>query len=172
MPMALQAPSSSAAAADRITVESHYVNVPYTGVRALHSRERVEILCHNESVRESAKDVLDAHGVAAGGYQLHIVPNDRVWLRDSAPTFVWSDDGTVQLTNWRFNGWAKYENHTLDERVGEAIEAITGLPRLIPRRHSAHKKCPASKAVRSWAEAPSSGRGPPSARLGLIVCVT
>jgi agmatine deiminase len=103
-------------------------------VRVLHAHERVEILCHDESVRDSAKDALDAHGVAVGGYQLHIVPNDRVWLRDSAPTFVWSDDGTVQLTNWRFNGWAKYENHTLDERVGEAIGEITGLPRLIPRR--------------------------------------
>src|SRR6476620_7603476 len=88
-------------------------------VRALHAHERVEILCHDESVRDNAKIALDAHGVAVGGYRLHIVPNDRVWLRDSAPTFVCSDDGTVQLTNWRFNGWAKYENHALDERVGE-----------------------------------------------------
>ncbi|HUQ47654.1 MAG TPA: agmatine deiminase family protein [Gemmatimonadaceae bacterium] len=103
-------------------------------VRALHAHERVEILCHDESVRDNAKSVLDAHGVAVGGYRLHIVPTDRVWLRDSAPTFVWSDDGTVQLANWRFNGWAKYENHTLDERVGEAVAAIAGLPRLIPRR--------------------------------------
>ena len=103
-------------------------------VRTLHAHERVEIICHDESVRDSARAVLDAHGIAAGGYRLHIVPNDRVWLRDSAPTFVWSNDATVQLTNWRFNGWAKYENHSLDERIGEAIEEITGLSRLTARR--------------------------------------
>ena len=99
-------------------------------VRALHTHERVEILCHNEPVRDDAKAVLDAHGVSESGYRFHIVPNDRVWLRDSAPTFVWTDDGHVALANWRFNGWAKYENHKLDEKVGEAVEQITGLTRV------------------------------------------
>jgi agmatine deiminase len=99
-------------------------------VRALHRHERVEILCHDESVRESARIALDAHGVAVEGYRLHTVPNDRVWLRDSAPTFVWAADGSVALMNWRFNGWAKYDNYSCDERVGEAVEAITGLERV------------------------------------------
>jgi agmatine deiminase len=103
-------------------------------VRALHTHERVEILCHNESVRDDAKQVLDAHGVSEGGFRLHIVPNDRVWLRDSAPTFVWREDGHVELVNWRFNGWAKYENHKLDEKVGAAIERITGLQRVVAKR--------------------------------------
>lgn len=103
-------------------------------VRALHPHERVEILCADESVRESARETLDAHAVALADYQLHIVPNDRVWLRDSAPTAVWQHDGSVELVNWGFNGWAKYENHQLDERVGEAIERITGLPRKCPLR--------------------------------------
>ncbi len=103
-------------------------------VRALHPHERVEILCHDQAVRDNARSVLDAHGVAAGGYRLHLVPNDRVWLRDSAPTFVWVDGNQVELANWRFNGWAKYENHALDERIGEAVEEITGLPRLVARR--------------------------------------
>jgi len=103
-------------------------------VRALHTHERVEILCHDENIRDSAKTALDAHGVAAGGYRLHLVPTDRVWLRDSAPTFALTDDSRVELINWHFNGWAKYENHSLDERIGEAVEQITGLPRLIARR--------------------------------------
>ncbi len=103
-------------------------------VRALHRHERVEILCHNESVRDNARAVLAAHDVAETEYRLHIIPNDRVWLRDSAPTFVWADDGHVELVNWRFNGWAKYDNHKLDERIGEAVESITGLGRLAAAR--------------------------------------
>ncbi len=103
-------------------------------VRALHRHERVEILCHDEAVRQAAQISLDAHGVDAKGYRLHIVPNDRVWLRDSAPTFAWNDAGEVELVNWRFNGWAKYDNFLRDEKVGEAVERITGLPRIAARR--------------------------------------
>ena len=102
-------------------------------VRALHTHERVEILCHDDSVRASASTALEAHGVDAGGYRLHVVPNDRVWLRDSAPTFVWTE-GKIELVNWRFNGWAKYENHERDEKVGESVERITGLPRSMAKR--------------------------------------
>ena len=103
-------------------------------VRVLHHHERVEILCHDERVREDAQTVLDAHGVGRAGYRLHVVPNDRVWLRDSAPTGVVDEAGRVTLMNWRFNAWAKYDNYSRDERVGEAVAAITGLPRVEPVR--------------------------------------
>ena len=36
--------------------------------------------------------------------------------------------------NWRFNGWAKYENHERDEKVGEAVQRITGLRRTMAKR--------------------------------------
>jgi agmatine deiminase len=103
-------------------------------VRVLHRHELVEILCHSEEVREGARQVLDAHGVSPDGYRLHVVPNDRVWLRDSGPTAVLDDAGRVQLVNWRFNAWAKYENYQRDERVGAAVAKITGLPRHEPLR--------------------------------------
>lgn len=103
-------------------------------VRALHRHERVEVLCHDEDVRRSAEAALGAHGVNPGGYRLHLVPTDRVWLRDSAPTFVWNDKSEVELVSWRFNGWAKYENHERDEHVGEAVGRITGLPRTMAKR--------------------------------------
>ncbi|HEX6575721.1 MAG TPA: agmatine deiminase family protein [Gemmatimonadaceae bacterium] len=102
-------------------------------VRALHTHERVEILCHDDLVRRDAERVLDAHGVEMSNVRLHIVPNDRVWLRDSAPTFVWRN-GTVELINWRFNGWAKYDNYERDEKVGKAVEQITELPITMAKR--------------------------------------
>jgi len=102
--------------------------------RVLHRHERVEILCHDEQVRDDARVVLEAHSVAPEGYRLHIVPNDRVWLRDSAPTFVCDERGRVQLVNWQFNAWAKYDNYQRDERVGQAIAELTDLPRIVPRR--------------------------------------
>jgi len=102
-------------------------------VRVLHVHERVEILCHDESVQADAERALAAHGVR-DNYRLHIVPNDRVWLRDSAPTVVFDDAGTPVLTSWRFNAWAKYSNFERDARVGEAVARITGWKRVEPVR--------------------------------------
>jgi agmatine deiminase len=103
-------------------------------VRVLHRHEQVEILCHDADVRESARRHLDAHGCDATRYRLHGVPNDRVWLRDSAPTMVHDGDGDVVLLDWAFNAWAKYDNYALDSRVGEAVARISALRRLTPQR--------------------------------------
>jgi agmatine deiminase len=100
-------------------------------VRALSEHDRVEILCHNEAVAHNARVLLNAHGVKdrPDKYRLHIAPNDRVWLRDSAPTGVLRADGIVELIDWGFNAWAKYDNYSKDADIGRVIEGITGLPR-------------------------------------------
>jgi agmatine deiminase len=100
-------------------------------VLALH--ERVEILCHSEEVRASALEHLAAHGVTKN-VRLHVAPSDRVWLRDSAPTFVRDEQGAVRLMNWGFNAWAKYDNYASDAEIGRAIERITKLSRIEPKR--------------------------------------
>ena len=103
-------------------------------VRALHRHERVEILCHDVKVRDDARATLDAHGCDPARYRLHLVPTDRIWMRDSGPTALHDATGQVALAHWMFNGWAKYDNYTLDAQVGQAIAAITGHPRLTPTR--------------------------------------
>jgi agmatine deiminase len=100
--------------------------------RILSTHERVEILCHDEAVHEGARRYLDAHGVT--NVRLHVVPTDRVWLRDSAPTVAFDDAGNRRLVNWRFNAWAKYDNYARDLDVGRAVAGITGLDRVQPVR--------------------------------------
>ena len=99
-------------------------------VRALAPFERVEILCHDESVRDAARHALHMHDVAGDRYRLHLQPTDRVWLRDSGPTGVHTPDGAVSLVHWDFDAWAKYDNYALDVRVPEAVQRVTGLPRV------------------------------------------
>lgn len=103
-------------------------------VRVLHTREPVEILCHDAAVEADARAKLLAHGCDLSHIRLHQVPNERVWLRDSAPTCVQAKDRSIACANWRFNGWAKYDNYLLDAAVGEAIARLTGLPRITPLR--------------------------------------
>jgi agmatine deiminase len=102
--------------------------------RVLADFETVEILCHSELVRDSAQVVLRAHAVRPDRVRLHVVPTDRTWLRDSAPTGVVDQAGVVSLMNWSFNAWAKYPNWHLDAEIGPAIARITGLPRVEPNR--------------------------------------
>ncbi len=106
-------------------------------VRALCARERVEILCHDESVASQAGRYLEKSRVAPPGYRLHIVPTDRSWLRDSGPTAVRIRDGSVGWVHWRFNGWARYDNHRRDAQVPRAMERISGLERIEARRPDA-----------------------------------
>jgi agmatine deiminase len=102
--------------------------------RVLAAHEPLEILCHDDEVRDRARRALDAHGVALHRVRLHVVATDRVWLRDSAPTGAIDANGRVVLLNWAFNGWAKYENWRHDADVGLAMAALTGLRREEPRR--------------------------------------
>jgi len=102
--------------------------------RILHQHERVEILCHDESVREDAQRHLNSHGVKSN-VRLHVVSTDRVWLRDSSPLWV-ANRKKLELVNFAFNAWAKYDNYANDARAGEAIARMTGVPRVEPRRPS------------------------------------
>jgi len=103
-------------------------------VLALH--EPVEILCQSEEVAESARAILNAHAVRLDQIRLHVVPTDRVWLRDSAPIGVRIESGEVVLLDWKFNAWAKYDNWALDDRIGTAIGSLTGLRREEPHLDS------------------------------------
>jgi len=105
-------------------------------VRALSEFERVEILCHDQAVADNARVLIGAHGVPdrPDKYRLHIAPNDRVWLRDSAPTMVYRADGLLELIDWGFNAWAKYDNYAKDADIGKVIQRITGLSRTEAKR--------------------------------------
>ena len=97
-------------------------------VRVLADHERVEILCQSESARESAAGMLRAHDVAMQRVNLLAAPTDRVWLRDSGPSFVWNSLGEVEIIAWEFDAWSKYDNFARDREVPETLQSATGLP--------------------------------------------
>ena len=102
-------------------------------VRGIAKHEKVEILCHDDAVRDNAWHCLEAHGINSSRYQLHLCPTDRVWLRDSAPTAV-IRDGKPELVNWGFNAWAKYDNFARDAKIGPVIADATQHARREPQR--------------------------------------
>lgn len=96
-------------------------------VRVLAQYERVEILCHDKEIECQALDYLNRTHVDSSRYRTHIVPNDRSWLRDSAPTAVRTADGQIEWVCWQFNAWSKYDNYHHDEKVADTIAHLSGL---------------------------------------------
>ena len=98
-------------------------------VRVLHRYERVEILCDSEAVRSDATGCLVDHGVDLARCELHLVPNDRAWLRDSGPTGVHGPRGPEWI-RWAFNGWAIYDDYQKDELVSQEVADLSAPPSL------------------------------------------
>jgi len=97
-------------------------------VRLLAPRERVCILVQDETLRRRASALLRKAGADLSKVDFFRIPTDRSWTRDSGPIFVRHPDGRRIATHWRFNGWAKYPNHRLDDEVAPRIARAAGVP--------------------------------------------
>lgn len=107
-------------------------------VRYLSRVETVRILIGDEKGERAARSVLEKSGAAMARVEFFRFPTDRSWTRDFCPIFVHTADGHVALTHWRFNGWAKYDNHTLDAAIPASLRRKLRLPYVKPvdgKRH-------------------------------------
>ena len=106
-------------------------------VRLLSAVERVNILVKGRGMKRRAADALDKAGVDLARVMFVKATTDRVWTRDAGPTFVVNDRAEapadrVAVIDWKFNGWAKYENHRRDDRVPRIVARRLGLRRWEP----------------------------------------
>jgi agmatine deiminase len=101
-------------------------------VRRLSRVEKVRILVDSAAQERQARGALKKTGAAMEAVEFFACPTDRVWTRDYAPLFVRNRGGVIAATKWRFNGWAKYPNHKLDEAAGRFIAKQTGVETWLP----------------------------------------
>jgi len=102
-------------------------------VRHLVPGERVRILVNDEAVERSVRRLVSRAGVDLGRVDFFRMPTDRSWTRDYCPLWVRRDDGHLGLTNWKFNGWAKYSNWKRDDAVTDRLAKKLRLPQWKPR---------------------------------------
>ena len=86
-------------------------------VRKLSQVERVRIFVQSAEVEHAARRVLIRVGANLDAVEFYRFATDRVWTRDYAPLFVKNEAGEVAIANWRFNGWAKYDNWQRDDAI-------------------------------------------------------
>lgn len=100
-------------------------------VRVLGAGEKVRIIVNDEKHEARVKSVLDKacagwdtpRGQDWPGVSFVRTPTNRGWTRDFMPFFVNTAQGLTAL-NCRFNGWARYADHELDDTAGQALTEL------------------------------------------------
>ncbi len=98
-------------------------------VRHLARVERVRILVQNAEAARDARRTLEKAGAGLHAVEFFLCPTDRGWTRDSGPLFIKEPDGRLAVTDWRFNGWARYPNYHRDNRIPAFVARRLGLAR-------------------------------------------
>ncbi|MGD0893646.1 MAG: agmatine deiminase family protein [Terracidiphilus sp.] len=101
-------------------------------VRLLAERERVHLLVQDAAAEKRAAGILKRAGANLAQVDFRQWPTNRVWLRDSGPIFVKNPRGKLNITDWKFNAWAKYDDWQLDNQIPERAAELLGLPACQP----------------------------------------
>ena len=101
-------------------------------IRYLTQVERVSLIVRNEKEKTQATDICERASANIDKIDFHIIPTNRIWMRDSGPIIVKDAKGKKVMLDWRFTAWAKYPNHNLDDKVPSALNEIWKLPKIQP----------------------------------------
>ena len=97
-------------------------------VRHLSRSERVRILVQDWEVEDMARSVLEKCHAELPAVEFFRIRTNRGWTRDFCPAFVRDTAGKQAALNWRFNGWAKYENSAADDAATPEIARRLAIP--------------------------------------------
>jgi len=101
-------------------------------VRRLARVETVRILVSDAAAEKSARRVLAKSCANLAAVEFFRHPTNRSWTRDYCPIFVRNGRGAVGVTNWIFNGWAKYDNWRDDNKIPAFVAKRLKLPQFEP----------------------------------------
>ncbi len=100
------------------------VETTYVALAAAVTRfQPLIIVVADNELRIRVQSLLSGEGVDLSQIRFVEQPYDDTWLRDSGPITLKTDDGTFQLTDFRFTGWGgKYAAEQDDALVAGLVE--------------------------------------------------
>ena len=84
--------------------------------------QEVNLLIKNHKSKNIIKKLLRKNNARIRNIKFLTCETDRVWMRDTGPIFVKDKKNLNILLNWKFNGWAKYKNYRVDNKVNLRIK--------------------------------------------------
>ena len=100
--------------------------------RYISYSQKLRLLVKNQKAREQAERCLIDAQANMDNVEFFEIPTNRGWMRDCGPIFVKDKSGKKSFLNFKFNAWAKYNNHKLDNAVPELINKKFKLPEIVP----------------------------------------
>lgn len=89
--------------------------------RQLTRAEKVALIIPSAGSRKAISEQLRVAHVELKQVEFLVAKTDRSWTRDSLPQFVIAGSGRrgkLGAVKFRFNGWARYDDHELDDAAG------------------------------------------------------
>ena len=102
-------------------------NIPYVFAKIISCISKVQfvnILIQNRQSKRKIINYLKQQKANIKNIKMITCKTDRVWVRDSGPIFLKNKKNNVLLSNWNFNGWAKYKNFKNDNKINLKISKI------------------------------------------------
>ena len=91
-------------------------------ISSLSKSQNVKVLIKEKNSKKDIVPILKRYKSKLNNIYFIVCKTDRVWLRDTGPIFLKGNRGKKILSDWKFNGWAKYKNHRNDNRVNTLIK--------------------------------------------------
>ena len=123
----LQWPDRSMAGQHQMKLEATWLAM----VAAMAGSVPVRAVVASDASAERLQSQLSWFGLSDAVEQV-VIPIDDVWARDSGPVFVLDGAGSLNVTDWNFNGWGGRFEHPHDRDVAGAIAAWLDVPRRRP----------------------------------------
>jgi agmatine deiminase len=94
-------------------------------IRHITASETLRLLVKDKQIENEVKELCDLIALDHSKIEFFHIATNRGWMRDCGPIFVKNADSKNKnektLLDFKFNGWAKYANHKLDNQVPTLI---------------------------------------------------
>ena len=97
-------------------------------IKKITTFEKVFLIVKDESLENKVKDMLAMANVDLDRVAFIYLKTNRSWMRDSGPIIVKNSKGDREAIQFKFNGWAKYDNYQLDKSVPQTVADQLRIP--------------------------------------------
>jgi agmatine deiminase len=99
-------------------------------IRNLARHERVDLIVNTQTAERRARTALEQADALSDNVCFHRWRTNRVWTRDSGCIYLVPSAGhpvaRLLALHFQFNGWARYLNYELDEKIGGHMAKAAG----------------------------------------------
>lgn len=90
-------------------------------IRHITSSEALRLIVKDKTTEDEVRSLCDLIKLDHSKIEFFHIATNRGWMRDCGPIFVRNGKEKI-LLDFKFNGWAKYINHKLDNEVPSKIQ--------------------------------------------------